>query len=142
MRHSRPLDRDPMTVIRCLPLLLALLASTTSLASAQNKYCDGSQFDALTNMWKLEPDQNTGQVTAGELAAERTVMRRVVEMFKSAFVPTGAAGYYDVLPQALNKNRYGNTYIFSLSNHKIECVGGKPVALDVSLGNVSVQVNM
>jgi len=135
-----------MTVIRCLPLLLALLASTTSLASAQNKYCDGSQFDALTNMWKLEPDQNTGQVTAGELAAERTVMRRVVEMFKSAFVPTGAAGYYgvnyDVLPQALNKNRYGNTYIFSLSNHKIECVGGKPVALDVSLGNVSVQVNM
>ncbi|AMY07724.1 hypothetical protein LuPra_00904 [Luteitalea pratensis] len=135
-----------MTVIRCLPLLLALLASTTSLASAQNKYCDGSQFDALTNMWKLEPDQNTRQVTAGELAAERTVMRRVVEMFKSTFVPTGAAGYYgvnyDVLPQALNKDRYGNTYIFTLSNHKIECLGGKPVALDVSLGNVSVQVNM
>ena len=114
-----------MTVIRCLLLSLVLLTSTASLASAQNKYCDGSQFDSLTNMWKLEPDQNTRQVTAGELAAERTVMRRVVEMFKSAFVPTGAAGYYganyDVLPQALNKDRYGNTYIFALSNHKIEC---------------------
>jgi hypothetical protein len=75
------------------------------------------------------------------------VMQRVVEMFKSAFVPTGAAGYYgvnyDILPQAVtNKSRYGNTYIFTLSNHKIECRSGKPVALDVSLGNVSVQVNM
>lgn len=74
-------------------------------------------------------------------------MQRVVEMFRSAFVPTGAAGYYgvnyDILPQALtNRSRYGNTYIFTLSNHKIECRGGKPVALDVSLGNVSVQVNM
>jgi len=50
---------------------------------------------------------------------------------------------YDILPQAVtNKSRYGNTYIFTLSNHKIECRDGKPVALDVSLGNVSVQVNM
>jgi hypothetical protein len=47
-------------------------------------------------MWKLEPDQNTRQVPAGELAAERKVMQRVVEMFTSAFVPTGAAGYYGV----------------------------------------------
>ena len=67
-------------------------------------------------------------------------------MFKSAFVPTGAIGLYsanyDILPQAVtNKSRYGNTYIFILSNHKIECLNGKPVALDVSLGNVSVQVN-
>ena len=50
---------------------------------------------------------------------------------------------YDILPQAVsNKSRYGNTYIFSLSNHRIECRNDKPVALDVSLGNVSVQVNM
>ena len=42
---------------------------------------------------------------------------------------------YDILPQAVtNKSRYGNTYIFTLSNHKIECRSGKPVALDVSLG--------
>ena len=74
-------------------------------------------------------------------------MQRVVEMFKAAFVPTGAAGYYgvnyDILPQAVtNKSRYGNTYIFTLSNQKIECRNGKPVAMDVSFGNVSVQVNM
>jgi hypothetical protein len=135
-----------MTIIRCVLLLVALVTSNASLASAQNSYCDASQFDTLTNMWKLEPDQNTSQIPAGELAAERKVMQRVVEMFKSAFVPTGAAGYYgvnyDTLPQMLNKSRYGNTYIFTLSNHKIECVGGKPVALDVSLGNVSVQMNM
>ena len=136
-----------MTIIRRVLPLVALVAWNASLASAQNARCDPSQFDGLTNMWKLEPDQNTGQVPAVELAAERKVMQRVVEMFKSTFVPTGAAGYYgvnyDILPQAVtNKSRYGNTYIFTLSNHKIECRGGKPAALDVSLGNVSVQVNM
>jgi hypothetical protein len=133
-----------MTIIRGVPLLVALVAWNASAAWAQNTPCDASQFDALTNMWKLEPDQNTREIPAGELAAERKVMQRVVEMFKSAFVPTGAAGYYgvnyDILPQAvLNKSRYGNTYIFSLSNHRIECRNDKPVALDVSLGNVSVQ---
>src|SRR6478609_7497348 len=101
-------------------LLIVLLTSNASLASAQNTYCDGSQFDALTNMWKLEPDQNTREIPAGELAAERKVMQRVVAMFKSAFVPTGAAGLYgvnyDILPHAVtNKNRYGNTYMFTLS---------------------------
>jgi hypothetical protein len=135
-----------MTIIRCA-LLLALVAFSASPASAQSTRCDPSQFDALTNMWKLEPDQNTSQISAGDLAAERKVMHRVVEMFKSAFVPTGAAGLYgvnyDILPQAVtNKSRYGNTYIFTLSNHKIECRNDKPAALDVSLGNVSVQVNM
>jgi hypothetical protein len=136
-----------MTTIRSLLLLVALVLSDASLASAQRIYCDASRFDSLTNLWKLEPDQNTSQVPASELPAERKVMQRVVEMFKSSFVPTGAAGYYgvnyDILPQAVtNKSRYGNTYIFTLSNHKIECRGGKPAALDVSLGNVSVQVNM
>ena len=81
-----------MTIIRCVLLLVVLVTWNASLASAQNTRCDASQFDALTNMWKLEPDQNTRQVPAGELAAERKVMQRVVEMFKSAFVPTGAAG--------------------------------------------------
>jgi hypothetical protein len=136
-----------MTITRCLPLIVALAAGNGSPASAQSTPCDASQFDALTNMWKLEPDQNTSQVPAGELAAQRRVMQRVVEMFRSTFVPTGAAAYYgvnyDILPQAVtNRSRYGNTYIFTLSNHKIECRNGKPVALDVSLGNVSVQVNM
>jgi hypothetical protein len=136
-----------MTTIRRVLLLVVLVIGNAALAPAQDVRCDASQFDALTNMWKLEPDQNTSQVPAGELAAERKVMQRVVEMFKSAFVPTGAAGYYgvnyDILPQALtNKSRYGNTYIFTLSNHKIECRHGKPAALDVSFGNVSVQVNM
>jgi len=136
-----------MTIIRCILVLVALVIWNASLASAQNTRCDASQFDALTNMWKLEPDQNPRQIPAGELAAERNVMQRVVDMFKSAFVPTGAAAYYgvnyDILPQAVtNTSRYGNTYIFTLSNHKIECRSGKPVALDVSLGNVSVQVNM
>ncbi len=136
-----------MTIIRGCLLLVVLLTWNASLASAQTTQCDASQFDALTNMWKLEPDQNTREVSAAELAAERNVMRRVVQMFKSAFVPTGAAGYYgvnyDILPQAAtNKSRYGNTYIFTLSNQKIECRSGRPVALDVSLGNVSVQVNM
>ena len=128
-------------------LSLALLTWTASPGAAQNATCDSSQFDALTNMWKLEPDQNTREVTPGELAAERKVMQRVADMFKSAFVPTGAIGLYganyDILPQAVtNKSRFGNTYIFTLSNHKIECRNDKPVALDVSLGNVSVQVNM
>lgn len=136
-----------MTIIRGFLLLVVLVTWNASLASAQNTPCDASQFDALTNMWKLEPDQNTREVSAAELAAERKVMRRVEEMFKSAFVPNGAAGYYgadyQILPQALtNKSRYGNTYMFTLSNQKIECRSGKPVALDVSLGNVSVQVNM
>ena len=136
-----------MTIIRGFLLPVVLLTWNASLATAQNTRCDASQFDALTDMWKLEPDQNTRAVSAAELAAERNVMLRVVQMFKSAFVPTGAVGYYgvnyDILPQAVtNKSRYGNTYIFTLSNQKIECRSGKPVALDVSLGNVSVQVNM
>jgi hypothetical protein len=135
-----------MTITRCLLLSLALLASTALPAAAQNTYCDSAQFNSLTNMWKPQPDQNTGQVTAVELAAERKIMGRVLEMFKSAFVPNGGIGYYganyDILPQAVtNKSRYGNTYTFILSNHKIECRNGKPVAIDVSLGNVSVQVN-
>lgn len=136
-----------MTIIRGVLLLVVLVPWNASLAAAQNTPCDASQFDALTDMWKLEPDQNTREVSAAELAAERKVMQPVVQMFKSAFVPTGAAGYYgvnyDILPQAVtNKSRYGNTYMFTLSNQKIECRSGKPVALDVSLGNVSVQVNM
>ncbi len=136
-----------MSITRYFLLLVALLTWTPSLGAAQNTTCDSSQFDAMTNVWKLEPDQNTREVTPGELAAERKIMQRVVDMFKSAFVPTGAIGLYganyDILPQAkINTDRYGNTYIFTLSNHKIECRNGKPAALDVSLGNVSVQVNM
>jgi hypothetical protein len=136
-----------MTIIRSVLLLVALVTSNASLASAQRTYCDASQFNALTNMWKVQPDENTSQVPAGELPAERRVMRRVLEMFQSAFVPTGAAGLvgvnYDILPHAVtNKSRYGNTYSFTLSNHKIECVNDKPVTLDVSYGNVSVQVNI
>src|SRR6476620_9282011 len=136
-----------MTIIRCVLLLAVLVTCNASPASAQNARCDPSQFDALTNMWKLEPDQNTREIPAGELAAERKVMQRVVEMFKSSFVPNGAAGLYgvnyDILPHAVtNKSRYGNTYVFTLSNHKIECVNDKPVTLDVSYGNVSVQVNV
>jgi hypothetical protein len=135
----------PMT--RYFVLSLVLLTWTASLGAAQTTTCDSSQFDAMTNVWKLNADENTGEVTPGELAAERKVMQRVADMFKSAFVPTGAIGLYganyDVLPQArTNTDRYGNTYIFTLSNHKIECRNGKPAALDVSLGNVSVQVNM
>jgi hypothetical protein len=136
----------PMTIARCLLLSLAPLAWIASPAAAQRTYCDAAQFNALTNIWKPQPDQNTGQVTAVELAAERKIMVRVLEMFKSAFVPVGAIGLhsanYDILPQAVtNKSRYGNTYSFVLSHHKIECVNDKPVAIDVSLGNVSVQVN-
>jgi hypothetical protein len=135
-----------MTVFRCGLLLVALVTWNASLASAQRNYCDASRFNALTNMWKVQPDQNTSQVPASELPAERTIMRRVLEMFQSAFVPTGAAGLvgvnYDILPHAVsNKSRYGNTYSFTLSHQKIECVNDKPVAMDVSYGNVSVQVN-
>jgi hypothetical protein len=135
-----------MTIItRCLLLSLAPLAWIATPA-AQRTYCDSAQFNSLTNIWKPQPDQNTSQVTAVELAAERKLMVRVLDMFKSAFVPVGAIGLYsanyDILPQAVtNKSRYGNTYSFVLSHHKIECVNDKPVAIDVSLGNVSVQVN-
>jgi hypothetical protein len=135
-----------MTITRDLLLSLALLASTALPAAAQNTYCDSAQFNSLTNLWKPQPDQNTGEVTAVELAAERKILGRVLEMFKSAYVPNGAIGYYgadyQILPQAVtNTSRYGNTYSFVLSNHKIECRNGKPEAIDVSLGNVSVQVN-
>ena len=135
-----------MTITRCLLLFVALLVSTPFRAAAQNIYCDSAQFNSLTNIWKPLVDQNTGEVTAVELAAERKLMGRVLEMFKSAFVPNGGIGYYSadyqILPQAVtNNSRYGNTYSFTLSNHKMECRNGKPVAIDVSLGNVSVQVN-
>jgi hypothetical protein len=135
-----------MTIIRCLLLSLATLAWIATPAAAQNTYCDSAQFNSLANVWKPQPDQNTSQVTAVELAAERKLMVRVLDMFKSAFVPVGAIGMhsanYDILPQAVtNKSRYGNTYSFVLSHHKIECRNDKPVAIDVSLGNVSVQVN-
>jgi hypothetical protein len=135
-----------MTVTRCLLLSLGLLASTALPAAAQNTYCDNTQFNSLTNMWKVTPDQNTGEVTAAELAAERKILGRVLEMFKSAYVPNGAIGWhsanYDTVPQvATSKARYGNTYSFVLSNHLIECRNNKPVAIDVSLGTVSVQVN-
>jgi hypothetical protein len=134
-----------MIITRCLLLSLASVA-WVALPAPQNTYCDSSQFNSLTNIWKAQPDENTGEVGAVELAAERKIMARVLDMFRSTFVPTGAIGLYganyDILPQAVtNKSRYGNTYSFVLSNHKIECRNGKPVALDVSLGNVSVQVN-
>ena len=80
-----------MTIPRCLLLSLAPLA-WIALPAAQNTYCDSSQFNSLTNIWKPQPDQNTGQVTAVELAAQRKIMVRVLNMFKSAFVPTGAIG--------------------------------------------------
>ena len=136
-----------MTHIRCGLFLVALVTWDASPALAQRVYCDASRFDSTTNMWKLEPDQNTSQVPAGDLPAERKVMQRVAEMFKSSFVPTGAAGYYganyDILPHAVtNKSRYGNTYDFFLSNHKIECVNEKPAVIDVSYGVAAVQVNM
>lgn len=134
-----------MTITRCLLLSLASLTWITLPAAAQRTYCDSAQFNSLTNMWKPQPDENTGEVTGVDLPAERKIMVRVLEMFKSGFVPTGAIGLhsadYQILPQALNKSRYGNTYSFVLSLQKIECVNSKPVALDVSLGNVSVQVN-
>ena len=134
-----------MTMTRCLLLSVASLAWMALPAAAQRIYCDSSQFNSLTNIWKAQPDANTGEVSAVELAAERKLMVRVLGMFKSAFVPTGAIGLhsanYDILPGAMNKSRYGNTYSFVLSHQKIECLNAKPVAMDVSLGNVSVQVN-
>ena len=134
-----------MTITRCLLLSLVSLTWIALPAAAQRTYCDSAQFNSLTNIWKPQPDQNTREVTAVELAAERKIMGRALDMFKSAFVPTGAIGLhsadYQILPQALNTARYGNTYSFVLSLQKIECVNSKPVALDVSLGNVSVQVN-
>ena len=105
-------------MLRCGLLLVVLVAWSASPASAQNTRCDASQFDALTNMWKPQPDQNTGEVTAGELAAERKIMQRVLDMFKSAFVPTGAIGLYganyDILPQA-GRTRTGMATPTSLS---------------------------
>jgi hypothetical protein len=144
---ARAAASGPMPFRRYVLLSLVLLTWTASLGAAQTPTCDSSQFDTLTNMWKFEPDQNTREVTPTELAAERKIMQRVVDMFKSAFVPTGAVGLYganyDVLPHArLNTNRYGNTYTFTLSNHKIECLNGKPAARDVSLGSVQVLVNL
>lgn len=134
-----------MTIIRSVLLLIALVTWNATPASAQRRYCDASQFNALTNMWKVQADENTSQVPAGDLPAERKIMRRVLEMFQTAFVPTGAAGLvgvnYDTLPQELKKSRYGNTYTFTLSHQKIECVNDKPAVMDVSYGNVSVQVN-
>jgi len=136
-----------MPITRYVLLPLVFLTWTASPGAAQNTPCDTSQFAAMTNMWKPEPDQNTTAVTPGELAAERKIMQRVLGMFRSAFVPTGAIGLYsanyDIYDHArTNTGRYGNTYTFALSNHKIECHNGKPAALDVSLGNVSVQVNV
>jgi hypothetical protein len=134
-----------MTITRCLLLSLASLTWIASPAAAQRTYCDSSQFNSLTNVWKAQPDQNTREVTPVELAAERKLMGRALDMFKSAFVPSGAIGLhsadYQLLPQTLNQSRYGNTHSFVLSLQKIECVNDKPVALDVSLGTVSVQVN-
>jgi hypothetical protein len=133
-----------MTITRCLLLFLALLASTALPAAAQNTYCDSAQFNSLTNMWKPMPDQNTGEVTAVELAAERKIMGRVLEMFKSAFVPNGGIGYYSAdyqtVPQVVtSKARYGNSYSFVLSNHKIECRNNKPVAIDeATIGDAAV----
>ena len=136
-----------MRIFRFVLLLAALVTWNISPASAQRNYCDASRFNALTNMWKVQPDENTSQVSPSELPAERKIMRRVLEMFQSAFVPTGAAGLvavnYDILPHAVsNKSRYGNTYSFMLSHQQIECLNEKPVAMDVSYGNVSVQVNV
>ena len=133
-----------MTITRCVLLLVALITWNTPPASAQRNYCDASRFNAVTNMWKVQPDENTSQVPASELPAERKIMRRVLEMFQSAFAPTGAAALvsvnYDTLPNAVS-GRYGNTYSFVLSHHKIECLNEKPAVMDVSYGNVSVQVN-
>ena len=136
-----------MPIIRYVLLSVVLVTGTSSLAAAQSPACDTSQFATMTNLWKPQPDQNTTAVTPAELAAERQIMQRVLAMFKSAFVPTGAIGLYsanyDIYDHArLNTRRYGNTYTFVLSNHKIECHNGRPAALDVSLGNVSVQVNV
>ncbi|MGV3516284.1 hypothetical protein [Luteitalea sp.] len=133
-----------MTIIRCLVLAFVPL-TLTAVPAAQTADCSTARFNAMTNIWKPQPDENTAQVTAVDLAAERKIMARVREMFTSAFVPTGAVGQYsanyDLLPQVANTSRYGNTYSFVLSQQKIECFKGKPAALDVSLGNVSVQVN-
>lgn len=136
-----------MKIIRVVLFAIPLVASVPSPASAQRNYCDASRFDSMTNLWKLEPDQNTREIPAGDLAVERKLMQRVAEMFKSTFVPTGAAGYYganyDLLPHAVNnKSRYGNTYTFVLSNHKIECINDKPAVIDVSYGTVGVEVNV
>jgi hypothetical protein len=135
-----------MTLTRYPLLSLALLLWIATPAAAQRTYCDSSQFNSLTNIWKPQPDQNTREVPAVELAAERKFMARVLDMFKSAFVPSGAIGLhsanYEIRSQvATNNARHGNPYSFVLSLQKIECVNEKPVALDVSLGSVSVQVN-
>ena len=69
-----------MPITRCLLLSLGLLASTALSAAAQNTYCDSAQFNSLTNMWKPQADQNTGEVTAVELAATRKIMGHVAEI--------------------------------------------------------------
>ena len=134
-----------ITPLHGLAFVICGLLSIAPVASAQTR-CDATQFDELTDFWKREPDQNTRGLPAAELAAERRVMERVLGMFTSAHVPHGAAAYYGVdyqiLPHArVNGARYGNTYSFALSNHRIYCRDGKPVALDVSMGSVGIHVN-
>jgi hypothetical protein len=53
--------------MRCVLLLIVLDLWYVSQASAQNTPCDAStRFDAVTNMWKLEPDQNISQLPAAD----------------------------------------------------------------------------
>lgn len=126
--------------------LIFLLVFETIIAFTQN--CDPENIKTAPGSWTTYPDQNTGGLTAAELAAERKLIASINQVFQDQYKPVGVTAQhsanYDMKPSDIDTrhpNRYGHPYYYLLMNFANYCKGGRVEKHDHSHATLIINVN-
>ncbi len=127
--------------------LIFLFVLPSILVSAQAD-CDPEKIKTAPGTWITSPDQNTGGLSAAELAAERKLIAAIHQVFQDNYQPVGATAShganYDMNSSEVDTrhpNRYGHPYNYLLMNFPYYCKSGKMMTNDHSHATLIIGVN-
>lgn len=110
--------------------------------------CDAEKIKTAPGTWTTYDDQNTGGLTAAELAAERKLIASINQIFQDNYKPVGVtarhSANYDMKSSDIDTrhpNRYGHPYYYLLMNFPNYCKGGKVEKHDHSNATLLINVN-
>lgn len=125
---------------------IALMVFGGTPVSAQD--CDPEKIKTAPGTWTTYVDQNTGGLTAAELAAERKLVASINKVFQDNYKPVGVtarhSANYDMKPSEIDTrhpNRYGHPYYYLLMNFPNYCKGGKVEKHDHSNATLIININ-
>lgn len=128
-------------------ILLFFAVCNCNIVSAQTG-CDSEKIKTAPGTWTTYVDQNTGGLTAAELAAERKLIASINQIFQDNYKPVGVtarhSANYDMKSSDIDTrhpNRYGHPYYYLLMNFPNYCKGGKAEKHDHSNATLIVNVN-